>query len=185
MPRVSRAQAAQNRELTIQAAARLFRERGIDRVSVQDVMAAVGLTHGGFYGQFESKDALVLEATRSAYNSMAASMGEAETKVGDHYAAQQAYIHEYLSATHRDHPGQGCPTAGLVQDVARTGTADTRSVVAEGVDSFAHWLDDGTQDGLVTACTLFGAVLVARATAGTPLSDQVLERVRAALTADR
>ena len=185
MPRVSRVQAAQNRERTIQEAARLFRERGIDRVSVQDVMAAVGLTHGGFYRQFESKDALVLEATRYAYLSMAASMGKSETDLGDHRAAQQAYIREYLSAAHRDHPGQGCPTAGLVQDVARSGTADTRSVLAEGVDAVAQWLDDGNQDGLVTACTLFGAVLVARATEGSAFSDQVLERVRVALTGTR
>lgn len=185
MPRVSKAQAAQNRDLTVQAAARLFRERGIDHVSVQDVMAAVGLTHGGFYRQFESKEALVLEATRFAYLSMATSMGKTEAEIGDHHAAQQAYIRDYLSAAHRDHPGQGCPTAGLVQDVARTGTADIRAVLADGVDALARWLDDGNQDGLVTACTLVGAVLVARATEGTPLSDQVLERVGAALTRNR
>ncbi|GGR22257.1 TetR/AcrR family transcriptional regulator [Deinococcus ruber] len=185
MPRVSRTQAAQNRELTIQAAARLFRERGIDHVSVQDVMAAVGLTHGGFYRQFKSKDALVSEATRYAYTSMAASIGEVESSIGDHHAAQQAYIREYLSAAHRDHPGQGCPTAALVQDVARTGTADTRHTLAEGVESLARWLDSGDQDGLVTACTLFGALLVARAAEGTPLADQVLERVGAALTQAR
>lgn len=182
MPRVSRAQAAQNRERTIQAAAQLFRERGVDHVTVQDVMAAVGLTHGGFYRQFDSKDQLVLEATRYAYTSMAASMGEAEAKLGDHYAAQQAYIHAYLSPGHRDHPGQGCPTAGLVQDVARTGTVHTRSALAAGVTDFAEWLGTDQEDGLVTACTLIGALLVARAAEGTPLSDQVLERVSAALT---
>ncbi|KQR23012.1 TetR/AcrR family transcriptional regulator [Deinococcus sp. Leaf326] len=185
MPRVSKAQAARNRELTIEAAARLFREHGVDHVSVQDVMSAVGLTHGGFYRQFESKEALVAEALRHAYTSMAARMDETEARAGDHHAAQLAYIRGYLSAFHRDHPGQGCPTAGLVQDVARTGTADARSALADGVTEFAQWLGGEDQDGLVTACTLFGALLVARATEGTPLSSQVLGHVRTALTQDR
>lgn len=185
MPRVSKAQAAQNRELTVQAAAELFRERGVDHVSVQDVMAAVGLTHGGFYRQFESKEALVSEATRHAYTSMASKIGKIEAHLGDHHAAQQAYIRTYLSAAHRDHPADGCPTAGLVQDVARTGTADTRSVLADGVADFARWLTTEDQDGLVTACTLIGALLVARAAKGTPLSDELLERVSVALTQDR
>lgn len=185
MPRVSKAQAVQNRESTVQAAARLFRERGVDHVSVQDIMAAVGLTHGGFYRQFGSKEVLVLEATRYAYASMATSMIDAEARLGDHRAAQQAYIRSYLSAAHRDHPGHGCPTAGLVQDVARTGTLQTRSVLASGVTDLADWLDTGDQDGLVTACTMLGALLVARAAVGTPLSDQVLEQVSASLTQDR
>lgn len=182
MPRVSKAQAAQNRDRTIQAAAHLLRERGVDRVSVQDVMAAVGLTHGGFYRQFDSKDALVLEATRHAYASMAAQMADAEGTQGDHHAAQQAYINDYLSPDHRDHPGQGCPTAGMVQDIARSGTADTRQVLADGVDGLARWLDTDDQSGLTTACTMLGALLIARATQGTPLSDQVLEQVSRTLT---
>lgn len=185
MPRVSKAQAAHNRELTIQAAATLFRERGVDHVTVQDVMAAVGLTHGGFYRQFASKEALVLEATRHAYTAMAASMVEAETTLGDHHAAQLAYIRNYLSAEHRDHPGQGCPTAGLIQDVARSGTPEVRDALASGVVDLARWLAPDDQSGLVTACTLIGALLVARATEGTPLSAQVLEQVSAALTQGR
>ncbi|MGY2895617.1 TetR/AcrR family transcriptional regulator [Deinococcus sp. UYEF24] len=183
MPRVSNAQAAQNRERTVQAAARLFRERGVDRVSVQDVMAAVGLTHGGFYRQFESKEALLTEATRYAYTSMVADMSAGETLVGNHDEAQRTYIRTYLSASHRDHPGSGCPTSGLVQDVARSGNAETQGILAEGVTEMAAWLDSEGQDGLVRACTMIGALLVARASSGTPLSDQVLARVSAALTA--
>ncbi|GGJ77713.1 TetR family transcriptional regulator [Deinococcus aquiradiocola] len=179
---MSKAQAAQNRDRTIQAAAQLLRERGVDHVSVQDIMAEVGLTHGGFYRQFDSKDALVLEATRHAYTTMAAQMADAEGAQGDHHAAQQAYIRAYLSPTHRDQPGQGCPTAGLVQDVARNGTTDMRQVLADGVTGLARWLDTDDRSGLVTACTMLGALLIARATQGTPLSDQVLEQVSGALT---
>jgi TetR/AcrR family transcriptional repressor of nem operon len=182
MPRVSRAQAAQNRERTVQAAAELFRERGVDHVSVQDIMAAVGLTHGGFYRQFESKEALLPEAARHAYNSMTARLTRLDAAADDHAAAQHQFIQTYLSTAHRDHPGRGCPTAGMIQDIARTESAETRDLLTEGVAELGAWLDQPGRDGLVTACTLLGALLVSRAAAGTPLSAQVLERVSAALT---
>ena len=181
MPRVSRAQAAQNRERTVHAAAELFRERGVDHVSVQDIMAAVGLTHGGFYRQFESKEALVPEAARHAYDTMAARLAGIDASAADHTAAQRQFIQSYLSPSHRDHPGRGCPTAGLIQDIARTDSAETRDLLTDGVADLGGWLDQPGHDGLVTACTLIGALLVSRAAAGTPLSDLVLERVSAAL----
>ena len=183
MPRVSKAQAAHNREATVKAAAQLFRERGVDRVSVQDIMATVGLTHGGFYRQFDSKEALLLEAVRHAYTTMATSIADTERSLGSHEEAQRAYVRDYLSAPHRDHAGQGCPTAGLVQDIARSGTPETREELVAGVRALAAWLDRPGGDGLVTACTMIGALLVARASSGTPFSDEVLTQVTAALTA--
>ena len=183
MSRVSRAQAAQNRERTVEAAAKLFRERGVDHVSVQDIMAAVGLTHGGFYRQFESKEALLPEAARFAYDGMAARLTDLDTSAADHAAAQDQFIQNYLSAAHRDRPGKGCPTAGLIQDIAHAGSADTRDLLADGVSVLGGWLDQPGRDGLVTACTLIGALLVSRAAKGSPLSDQVLERIAAALAA--
>lgn len=183
MSRVSRAQAAQNRELTVQAAAKLFRERGVDHVSVQDIMAAVGLTHGGFYRQFESKEALLPEAARYAYDGMAARLSDLDTSAADHAAAQRQFIQNYLSAPHRDRPGKGCPTAGLIQDIARTDSADTRDLLTDGVTDLGEWLNQPGRDGLVTACTLIGALLISRAAKGSSLSDQVLERVNAALVA--
>lgn len=181
MPRVSRAQAAQNRELTVQAAARLFRERGVDHVSVQDIMAAVGLTHGGFYRQFESKEALLPEAARYAYDSMAARLTDLDLTSADHATAQLQFIRSYLSTAHRDRPGTGCPTAGLIQDITHAGSTDTRDLMTDGVTDLGEWLDQPGRDGLVTACTMIGALLISRAAAGSPLSDQVLEQVSAAL----
>ena len=181
MPRVSQAQAAQHRDLTVQAAARLFREQGMDHVSVQDIMAAVGLTHGGFYRQFASKEALLPEAARHAYDSSATQLTKLDASSADHAAAQRRFIQNYLSVAHRDDPGQGCPTAGLLPDIARTGSAEIRELLSGGVADFGGWLDQPGRDGLVTVCTLIGALLVARAAMGTPLSDQVLERVSAAL----
>ncbi|GGR58574.1 hypothetical protein GCM10008959_20330 [Deinococcus seoulensis] len=97
-------------------------------------------------------------------------------------ARRPAGLHSRLPPTHRDQPGQGCPTAALAQDIARTGTTGTRQVLADGVNDLARWLDTDDQSGLMTACTMLGALLIARATQGTPLSDQVLEQVRGALT---
>ena len=181
MPRVSKVQAAHNRERTVQAAAELFRERGVDHVSVQDIMAAVGLTHGGFYRQFESKEALVPEAARHAYGKMAARLTDLDASAADHAAAQRQFIRTYLAPSHRDQPGKGCPTAGMLQDIARSDNTGTRDLLTEGVASLGGWLEQPGRDGLVTACTLIGALLVSRAAAGSPLSDQVLERVTAAL----
>lgn len=181
MPRVSRVQAAHNRERTVQAAAELFRERGVDHVSVQDIMAAVGLTHGGFYRQFESKEALLPEAARYAYDSMTARLARLDASAANHAAAQRQFMQTYLTPAHRDHPGRGCPTAGMIQDIARTEGAETRDLLTDGVANLGNWLDQPGRDGLVTVCTLLGALLVSRATAGTPLSDQVLERASAAL----
>jgi len=71
MPRVSKQQSLSNRATITQAAARLFREHGIQGISVSDLMGAAGLTHGGFYGHFESKDALAVEACRLAFENSA------------------------------------------------------------------------------------------------------------------
>ncbi|SMB96948.1 TetR/AcrR family transcriptional regulator [Deinococcus hopiensis] len=185
MPRVSKAQAAQNRQRTVQAAAELFRERGVDHVSVQDIMAAVGLTHGGFYRQFDSKEALVPEAARHAYDTMAARLADLDASAEDHAAAQREFIRTYLSPTHRDHPGKGCPTAGLIHDITRSDNADTRDLLTDGVAKLGQWLNQPGRDGVVTVCTLLGALLVSRAAAGTPLSGQVLERVSAELASPR
>jgi TetR/AcrR family transcriptional repressor of nem operon len=144
-------------------------------------MAAVGLTHGGFYRQFDSKEALLPEAARHAYGTMTARLIRLDASAADHAAAQHHFIQTYLSAAHRDHPGQGCPTAGLMHDLARSDDAETRTLLTGGVAELGNWLDQPGRDGLLTACTLIGALLVARAAAGTPLSDEVLERATAAL----
>ncbi|GLY06601.1 TetR family transcriptional regulator [Actinoplanes sp. NBRC 101535] len=166
MGRVSQAQAAQNRERIVAVAARLFREKGIGGVSVADVMAEAGLTHGGFYKHFASKDALVAEAVTAAFGSRWVPSPGA-----------------YLSAAHRDDPGGGCPTAGFGGDVAKDLGGDaTRAAYARGVEDFARGLGGGEPD-LVALSTMVGALLLSRATAGTGLSDRILAAARAALEA--
>ncbi|MFD7409453.1 TetR/AcrR family transcriptional regulator [Streptomyces sp. NPDC059866] len=185
MGRVSQAQAQENRQRVVATAARLFREKGTG-ISVADVMQAAGLTHGGFYKQFASKDALVGEATARAF----AELEGRRTQAGDEHggqrnAARQALIDWYLSAGHRDDAADGCPSAGLAVDMARdAGDSAAHRVYADGVRDFAEWLAvEGEDDGLVRLATMVGALLLARATHGSPLSDKILHAAHEALSA--
>jgi TetR/AcrR family transcriptional repressor of nem operon len=187
MGRVSQAQAAQNRERIVGTAARLFRERGMAGVSVADVMAEAGLTHGGFYKHFASKDALVAEAVTLAFAQQAAHLREAvpgDAPPSDsNGTGRRAFVDAYLSTTHRDDPGNGCPTAGFGGDVARAGGGDgTRAAYANGVEGFARLLSSDDDPDLVTLSTMVGALILSRATAGTDLSDRLLAAAREALS---
>ena len=110
--KVSREQMARNRSRILMEAGRLFREKGFDAVSVAEVMKAAGLTHGGFYGHFASKDDLIAQT-------LAEALGETASSGGD----LSAWLDSYLSPRHRDNPAHGCPTAGLAADVRHQGGA--------------------------------------------------------------
>ena len=182
MGRVSQAQAQENRARVVAAASRLFREQGTD-VSVADVMKAVGLTHGGFYKRFPSKEALVGEATALAFAEQT-DLRERQDAANDgrRDAAQEGLLDWYLSAEHRDFPADGCPSAALATDMARDDDPATRQTYADGVREFADWLAvEGEDDGLVRLATIVGALLLARGTNGTPLSDELLTAARNAV----
>jgi TetR/AcrR family transcriptional repressor of nem operon len=181
MGRVSQAQAQENRARVVAAASRLFREQGTD-VSVADVMKAVGLTHGGFYKQFASKEALVAEAAALAFAEQEDLRGRQDAAHDSRSASRRGLIDWYLSDEHRDCPADGCPSAGLAVDMARDDDPATRAVYAAGVRDFANWLAvPGEDDGLARLSTMIGALLLARATRGTDLSEAVLEAARKAL----
>jgi TetR/AcrR family transcriptional repressor of nem operon len=178
MGRVSQAQAQENRRTVVGTAARLFRERGIDGVSVADIMAEAGLTHGGFYKQFESKNALVAEAIAQAFAEQAERLDTYRGEPG----ARDAFLDDYLSAAHRDALGPGCPTAAFGGDLARSSPTDPAKVAyAEGVDLYSRWLGSENAPDLASVSLLVGALVLARATAGTSLSSQILEAARSAL----
>src|SRR5689334_552634 len=117
--RVSREQADENRRKVVEAAGRLFKEHGFDGVGLNELMQAVGLTRGGFYKQFASKDELVLEACEST---LAAGVERwrktADANRDDPFAA---LVRRYLTTVHRDRIGEGCAFAGLGTDTARHG----------------------------------------------------------------
>jgi TetR/AcrR family transcriptional repressor of nem operon len=184
MSRVSQAQALENRRRAVAAASRLFRERGVNGISVADLMKSIGLTTGGFYKQFPSKEALIAEATQAAFGDLDLLLESFDTAQGDHDSARGTLIDFYLSTEHRDQPGAGCATAGFAGDMAREPAADgVRETYAAGVEKFAAWMSTDTDDGLSAVATLVGAILLARATAGTELSEKILESTHEALTA--
>ncbi|MET9469012.1 TetR/AcrR family transcriptional regulator [Streptomyces sp. NPDC006544] len=184
MGRVTQAQAEENRRRVVETASRLFREQGT-HVSVADLMKASGLTHGGFYKQFASKEALIDEATAHAFDELTRLRNAGlEQRSGQRDAAQQALIDTYLSIEHRDRAADGCPAAALATDIAREpGDREARRVYTEGVGDFAEWLATEDQDGITRLCTMLGALVLARATKGSPLSEEILTTARAALTA--
>ncbi|MEV0344799.1 TetR/AcrR family transcriptional regulator [Nonomuraea sp. NPDC050680] len=183
MGRVSQAQAQENRRRIVETASRLFREQGT-HVSVADLMQAAGLTHGGFYKQFASKEALIDEATSHAFAELTQRYTALDQRTGQPDAAQQALIDAYLSVEHRDNPSDGCPVAALAGDMAREpGNHEAHRVYTQGVSDFADRLATHDQDGITRLCTMLGALVLARATKDSPLSEEILTAARTALTA--
>ena len=188
MPRVSKQQSESNRASITEASARLFRERGIKGLSVNDLMAAAGLTHGGFYGHFESKDVLAAEACRLAFQQSLRRWRKRVAGGGDARSARAALVEGYLSAQSRANPGTSCPTTALAGDVAREDpNAPIRGEFASGIGQLMNILESLQSTGdaetdrseaLADFATLVGAMLLARATMGEAISDEFLNAAR-------
>src|SRR4051812_44260861 len=115
--KVSREQAAENREKILVVAAKLFREKGFDGIGVADLMKTAGLTHGGFYGHFASKEDLMAQACdRAVDDILRCAMERRAEQTGDPF---KGFVENYLSIDHRDNAGIGCPMAALGVDAAR------------------------------------------------------------------
>jgi TetR/AcrR family transcriptional repressor of nem operon len=187
--RVSREKAAEHRDRIIDAAGALFRAKGFGGIGVADIMKAADLTHGGFYGHFASKDDLVGEASRRIMARAAANWTKlVEAAPDSPYAALLAH---YLSPKHRDYPGKGCAFAALGNDAARSGKI-VRKAFAEGlaplIDILAQSIPSKTKaarrrKAVAAMATLVGALTLARAVEGTPLSDEMLEAAHRELIA--
>jgi TetR/AcrR family transcriptional repressor of nem operon len=141
--RVSQQEKDRSHKRIVEGAARLFRKRGIEATSVGDAMTNAGLTHGGFYRHFETKDALVAAAIRSAFEEIAdAISAEAERRTPR--AAVADYFAHYLTGDHVQHPELGCPAAALGGDVAR-GSADLKREFGAGFNRVAATVAKGLQ----------------------------------------
>ncbi len=185
--KVTREQAEANRERILDNAAQLFRERGFDGIGLNDLMQAAGLTRGGFYGHFESKDDLAAQATRRA---MQTNREEWKQQTDRSLAA---WVRTYLSDAHRDHPGAGCSLVALAGDAARGGPA-VKQVFAEGVESLLATLqgqmpaaDAAAQreQALAMLSTLVGSLLLSRAVGDARLSRELRDAARKSLPAGR
>src|SRR5258708_24256211 len=159
--RVSRAKAAENRERIVDTASRLFREKGFDGVGVDAIMKGAGLTHGGFYGHFASKDDLVAEAVTRVLERTA----DKESCFTD----LSALVADYLSERHRADRANGCAVAALGGDIARQGEGVRRGLTAflrGQLDRIADLVKDGTaarrrKRAITTLAGIVGALTLA------------------------
>jgi TetR/AcrR family transcriptional repressor of nem operon len=177
--RVSREQAAENRRMIVTAASRLFREHGFDGVGVDAIMKEAGLTHGGFYGHFKSKDELAAEAVREAL--------ARGTERMSRYTDLESYVAAYLSERHCADRADGCGLAALGADVPREGRGVRRAItdfVASRLESIAA-LFKGSAAGrrkraIATLSGLVGALTLARAVEDKALAREILATAREA-----
>jgi len=166
------------RRRIVAAAGRLFRGQGASGASVGRVMSAAGLTVGGFYAHFESKRALFVETLRTLMRARRAAAALLLARVsGD--AALTAFVRAYVTAANRDRVETGCPVIPLLSDMARQDRATRRAFAGE-LDGLVATISGAAAGrgararALRTVALCFGAVSIARATAGTRLSDEIL-----------
>ena len=179
----SQADKAASHERIVKTASRRMRRDGIDSVSVAELMNEAGLTHGGFYRHFGSRDDLVAEAIDTAL-AHGSERIQAAAKLGGP-AALAAIIDGYLSPLHRDKPETGCAVAALPSDIARTNPR-ARTAYSRQVRSYLDLLAElaparDPDEGHLILAALVGALVLARAVDDRRLSDEILESAARAL----
>lgn len=186
--KVSREQAAENHERIVRVAAQLFRERGFDGIGVAELMKESGLTHGGFYGHFASKEDLTAAACGRALDKSLQNWAAAIEKTPGE--AFSKIVSSYLSESHRDRPGSGCLVAALGSDIGRQ-APPIRRVVTEGIHAFIGQLmrlvpgkskPARRRKALSDFAAMVGAVTIARAVDDPELSKDVLDAVALSLS---
>jgi TetR/AcrR family transcriptional repressor of nem operon len=177
--KVTREQAAANREKIVEVASTLFRKHGFDGIGVADIMKAAGLTHGGFYGHFESKDDLAAEACARALSREWWKEAMASSAAG----GLETIVRGYLSPQHRSNRARGCLIAAVGSDVVRQPRTVRRAVtkgfqsLIEGLRGFMPGRSPAARrkQALATMSGLVGALILSRAVDDSTLSDEILE----------
>jgi TetR/AcrR family transcriptional regulator, transcriptional repressor for nem operon len=186
--RVTREQAVRTRERILEAAAQLFCERGFNGIGVADLMKEAGLTHGGFYVHFESKEDLMAQACEHASARSKTLFGKLAERAPDH--ALREIARAYLSPHHRDDPGAGCLMAALASEASRQG-APVRKALTESLRSTVELLTNlipgrskhaKREKAIATYASLVGAMILARAVEDRALSNEILDAVHTSIT---
>jgi TetR/AcrR family transcriptional repressor of nem operon len=187
----SRTEKAESHERILDAAAARIRAAGLAAINVAELMRAAGLTHGGFYRHFGSREELVGKALERAFidGRARASAVKPEGAV----ASLRGFVRGYLSKSHRDTPERGCAMAALAGDIVRADAA-AKALLAEhlqaSVDAIAPTLDEpdparAQRQALAVMSTLVGALTLARAVNDPRLSDALLASARDAVLEPR
>jgi len=184
--RHSKVEKTKTHERIVAIASKRFREEGLAGIGIADLMNEAGLTVGGFYKHFSSRDALVAEAVGGALELWKHEVDAAAS--GGPPVTYESIVDQYLSETHRDHPGAGCPVGALAGDLARSDKR-TRTLVSRKIRDNIELLatlirktnktDEGSarSQAILTYCALVGAIGMARAVSDEQLSREVLKTV--------
>jgi TetR/AcrR family transcriptional repressor of nem operon len=181
--RKSKQEAAATRQRIVRAAAAEFCQKGIDGTGLSDLMAAAGLTHGGFYRHFNSKDQIVAEACATAAEVLVGRLAASASKKSAQ-SGLKTIASSYLSVAHRDDPSNGCPLAALGSEIARADQA-TRAAATEAflrlVNVIAGQLGKARPDvarrrALVAASAMIGALTMSRIVTDSELSAGILQQ---------
>jgi TetR/AcrR family transcriptional regulator, transcriptional repressor for nem operon len=183
--RKSRTDTARTRERIVETASKQFRRHGISDAGLSRLMAAAGLTHGGFYRHFASKDQLVAEACHTALLSLTEGL-DAHVAGKSPNRALPLLLEKYLARTHRDQPAMGCVLAALGSEIARSDAA-TRDVATKGFLRLAGLIarqlktlppDEGHDRSLAIAAAMVGTITLSRILTDAPTSNALLRATK-------
>ena len=181
--RKSREEALETRKRIVSTAAAEIRKNGIVASGLNELMAAAGLTRGGFYKHFESKNQLIAEACSEAMNALLVRLATTAAKGMNPSTG-------YLDSHHRDHPESGCPLSAIGAELARCDDA-TRSVATKGFSELVELLakhfgaeakPESRQRAIVAVSTMIGALTMARAVNDQKLSAEILREAKQSLS---
>jgi TetR/AcrR family transcriptional regulator, transcriptional repressor for nem operon len=183
----SQADKARTHARIVELASQRFREHGLDGIGVADLMKDAGVTAGGFYKHFASRDALVAEAVAAAFGSWDRMVGEAAAK-NDGLVTFAGLLEQYLIEHHTDNPSDGCTFAALAPDLARSDPR-TKAVANEqlnrSIDQLTSLIgtDDGSsrQKAIVALSAMVGAMSLSRLAEDKSLSREILQATLAAI----
>jgi len=190
--RKSKQEAAVTRQRIIKAAAAAFRKNGIAGTGLSDLMASAGLTHGGFYRHFDSKDQIVAEAFTAAAESLAEELAASASRKSPQRGLK-AIVEKYLAAAHRDEPADGCPVAALGSEIAR-GDERTRAAATLALLKFVEIIasqfdktrpDVARRRAWIAAATMIGALTISRIVTDSELSAGILREAEKQLVSSR
>lgn len=170
---------AKTHQRIIEEAALRFRRDGVGATGLQPLMKALGLTHGGFYAHFKSKDDLVENALRHAVEELSRST---EALAKDAEAPLPRFIASYLSSAHRANPGAGCPLPTMSAELGQRGEASetTDALVRDRLAMIEDNLggDDAAEQSVLLLSSMVGALLLSRSVKDPELSDRLLKTTR-------